>query len=124
MSDPTSNRFFERPILNSPYEYPHEHWELDPTGQPTGRIAPKRRRAEFITPIAKPKKHRASARQAELNLDTGPSTKKQKHDLTSIINEQAVDAWRTLPGQSQVTPVRPSAWPRSLGRRWQQGRPP
>jgi len=22
------NRFFERPILNSPYEYPKRHWEL------------------------------------------------------------------------------------------------
>jgi hypothetical protein len=25
--------FFERPILNSPYERPARHWELDTTGQ-------------------------------------------------------------------------------------------
>jgi hypothetical protein len=25
----TGNLFFERPILNSPYEYPKRHWELD-----------------------------------------------------------------------------------------------
>jgi type III restriction enzyme len=28
----TDARFFERPILNSPYEYPREHWELDKDG--------------------------------------------------------------------------------------------
>ena len=28
------NRFFEKPILNSPDEYPVEHWELDNEGQP------------------------------------------------------------------------------------------
>jgi len=31
------NRFFEHPILNSPYEYPARHWELDDGGQPTHR---------------------------------------------------------------------------------------
>ena len=30
MIDPnTVNRFFEQPILNSPYDYPLQHWELD-----------------------------------------------------------------------------------------------
>ena len=50
-----NNGFFERPILNSPYEYPRWHWELDAQGQPTQQIIEKRRRAEFITPIPKPK---------------------------------------------------------------------
>ena len=27
-----SNPFFDHPILNSPYEYPRRHWELDETG--------------------------------------------------------------------------------------------
>ena len=31
-------RFFEQPILNSPYEYPSRHWELDASGQPTNTI--------------------------------------------------------------------------------------
>jgi len=26
------NRFFEHPILNSPYEYPPRHWEMDASG--------------------------------------------------------------------------------------------
>jgi len=28
-----NTRFFERPILNSPYEYPGRHWALDENGQ-------------------------------------------------------------------------------------------
>jgi type III restriction enzyme len=63
------NPFFERPIVNSPYEYPRQHWELDEAGQPTGRLLDRRRRAEFITPIPKPKKRRGSTRQQELGLD-------------------------------------------------------
>jgi type III restriction enzyme len=47
--------FFEQPILNSPYDYPNKHWELDQSGQPTFDVIDKRRRAEFITPIPKPK---------------------------------------------------------------------
>ena len=83
-----SNPFFDRPIVNSPYEYPHQHWELAETGQPTGHLLERRRRAEFITPIPKPKKRRGS-RQEELDLDEGKglSTRQQAYDLTSIINE-------------------------------------
>ena len=33
-----NNPFFEKPILNSPYEYPSRHWELDDTGQPTQKV--------------------------------------------------------------------------------------
>ena len=47
-------RFFEQPILNSPYEYPSQHWELDETGQPTNRVVPERRKVSFITPIPNP----------------------------------------------------------------------
>ena len=63
-----SNAFFERPIVNSPYEYPRRHWKLDESGQPTGEVEERRRRAEFITPIPKPKKRR-SAKQGEFVLD-------------------------------------------------------
>lgn len=31
------NHFFEQPVLNSPYEYPGRHWELDDQGQPIAR---------------------------------------------------------------------------------------
>ena len=52
--------FFERPILNSPYERPIRHWELDASGQPTQRIIETRRRAEFITPIPKPRQRQGA----------------------------------------------------------------
>ena len=62
-------RFFEHPILNSPYEYPARHWELDASGQPTDRVLEHRRRVSFITPIPKPKKQKAA--QPELVFDAG-----------------------------------------------------
>ena len=58
------NPFFEKPILNSPYEYPGRHWELDASGQPTQQIIETRRKAEFITPIPKPSKRQIGRRSA------------------------------------------------------------
>ncbi|NTV26492.1 MAG: DEAD/DEAH box helicase family protein [Chlorobiaceae bacterium] len=104
-----SNPFFDHPILNSPYEYPVRHWELDASGQPTQKIIETRRRAEFITPIPQPKKRR-SADQQEMVFDEGIglSTDKQQYDQTSLINavRQEVDKWRSIPNPSswQVTP--------------------
>ena len=103
------NPFFEKPILNSPYEYPCRHWELEERGQPTQKIIERRRRAEFITPIPKPKKRKGSAEQVSLVFDEvkGLSTQKQQYDHTAIINgvRQQVDQWRTLsPSQWHVTP--------------------
>ena len=84
-----ANPFFEHPILYSPYEYPTKHWELDSSGQPTQRIIQNRRRAEFITPIPKPKKRRGSVDQQQIIFDEGKglSTKEQQYDPTSVINE-------------------------------------
>lgn len=68
------NRFFERPILNSPYDYPTQHWELDDQGQPTQRIIENRRKAEFITPIPKPRK-RTGKDQGQFIFDEGKGRK-------------------------------------------------
>ena len=102
-----ADSFFERPILNSPYDYPSRHWELDKDGQPTDRIVEDRRRVAFITPVPRPKKR--SGTQAEMIFDEGHglSSEKQQYDQTSIINEvrNNVDAWRKLASaQWQVTP--------------------
>ena len=105
-----TDQFFERPILNSPYEIPARHWELDATGQPTQQIAPSRRRAEFITPIPKPKKQKGSAKQEALLFDEGKglSTQEQQYDHTAVINavRREVDKWRALPNPNnwRVTP--------------------
>jgi type III restriction enzyme len=105
------NRFFEQPVLNSPYECPTQHWELDPDGQPTQRIIKSRRGAEFITPIPKPRKRKGAAgKQLDFVFDEGKglSTEEQQYDPTPVINElrRHVDQWRSRPNLSdwQVTP--------------------
>src|SRR5262249_5156199 len=106
MTDP----FFDHPILNSPYDYPARHWELDAQGQPTQRLSNSRRRAEFITPIPKPRKRRGSDAQQQLVFDEGKglSTQAQQYDHTAIINavRQQVDQWCLLPHPNRwhVTP--------------------
>jgi len=103
------NLFFERPILNSPYEYPARHWELD-DGQPTQKTIESRRSAEFITPIPKPRKRRRSALEQQFVFDEGEglSTEGQQYDPTSVINNlrRHVDEWRsrTNPSDWRVTP--------------------
>ena len=105
-----SNPFFDHPILNSPYECPARHWELDEDGQPTQKTIETRRSAKFITPIPKPLKRQKSATQEGFVFDDGKglSTKEQQYDATSIINEVRghVETWRSLPNpnQWQVTP--------------------
>lgn len=100
-------RFFEQPILNSPYEYPVRHWELDESGQPTQQIIERRRFAEYITPIPKPKKRKG---QTSLVFDEGKgiSTAEQQYDPTPVINALRiqVDKWRNLPNSNdwKVTP--------------------
>ena len=104
-----SNPFFDHPILNSPYECPLRHWELDSSGQPTQQKIERRRLAEGITPVPKPKKRKGSKEQDEMVFDEGKgiSTKEQQYDPNPIINEIRgyVNTWRNLaPGQWQVTP--------------------
>jgi type III restriction enzyme len=105
-----STPFFEKPILNSPYEIPTRHWELDPSGQPTQQIAHSRRRAEFITPIPKPRKQKGGTKQDSLVFDEGHglSNQDQRYDHTAIINavRLEVNKWRELPDPStwRVTP--------------------
>ncbi len=104
-----TEQFFERPILNSPYEYPAQHWELDDEGQPTTHILNRRRSCDFITPVPKPKKRRKRKDQAEMVLDTGDDLSSANQAYTkTIINEirSYVEAWRSLPNpdQRQVAP--------------------
>ena len=102
--------FFDQPILNSPYAYPARHWELDKTGQPTHKILETRRRAEFITPIPKPKKQKGAPKQSTLAFDEGQglSTEDQRYDHTAVINavRHEVDRWRLDPDPNhwRVTP--------------------
>jgi len=104
------NPFFEHPILNSPYESPARHWELDAEGQPTQQIIEARRVAKYITPVPKARKRKKGATQEALVFDEGAgvSTADQQYDPTPIINElrHYVDQWRMLPNPADwhVTP--------------------
>lgn len=104
-----TNTFFDQPILNSPYEYPAQHWELDDEGQPTQRIIEARRGAKFVTPIPKPRQT-GRARQGRMVFDEGHglSTEEQQYDVTAAVNEirRRVDEWRNIPNPSSwgVTP--------------------
>ena len=102
-------RFFEQPILNSPYEYPAQHWELDETGQPTNKVIPERRKVSFITAIPRAKKRKALQREIVFDasaqaLESGT----QQYDLTGLISgvRHRVDRWRELPDPNswRVTP--------------------
>ncbi|MDR0306374.1 MAG: DEAD/DEAH box helicase family protein [Chitinispirillales bacterium] len=109
-----SNLFFEHPILNSPYEAPSQHWELDESGQPTQKIINSRRSADFITPIPKPRKQKSAykdSEKVELVFDEqskSVSTEQQQYNITLVINSFRghIDKWRRLPDSKNwgVTP--------------------
>jgi type III restriction enzyme len=103
------NPFFERPILNSPYECPSRHWELDEEGQPTQREIGSRRPSKYITPVPLARRRKAPG-QTQIVFDEGAglSTEQQQYDPTPIINEVRVhiEQWRKWPNPAEwhVTP--------------------
>ena len=100
--------FFEQPILNSPYEQPGEHWELDENRQPTNKRIPSRRPAAFIAAVPKPRRQRRH--QAQMVFDRAAeavSSERQRYEVDALINalRRQLDAWRQLPErQWRVTP--------------------
>ncbi len=104
----TEDRFYDRPIVNSPYEYPRHHWELDENNRPTNRIVDNRRPSAYVSPIPKPRKrHGEQLRLVTDETAKAIATADQQYDLTRFINgvRQAVDRWRTLPESAwRVTP--------------------
>jgi type III restriction enzyme len=101
--------FFEQPVLNSPYQYPARHWQLE-DGPPTGQIVGRRRLVEDIMPIPKARKQKAPLQQQALVFDEGKgiSTQAQQYDPTPIVNalREHVDRWRRIPDPARwgVTP--------------------
>jgi type III restriction enzyme len=98
-----SERFFKDPILNSPYECPSRHWELDKDGIPTQRELNGRRESRLITPIPKPKKRGGKGEQAHqrsLEIEAqNISTDDQQYEVTQQINSirALVEEWRQAP---------------------------
>jgi type III restriction enzyme len=105
-----AQRFFEHPILNSPYEEPRRHHALDEKGQPLDTPPIEgRRKSELISPVPKPRKQSKRAMQAELELDLFAEDAEEQAYTLAIINEirSYVSAWRNInnPADWGVTPV-------------------
>jgi len=101
-----STDFFARPILNSPYEEPVLHHDLDERGRPTGNDPiPSRRKAAYYTPVPSSTRGKASGPKTIDMLEEGT----QRYDPMPIINQvrQEVAAWRAIPDRERwgVTPV-------------------
>lgn len=91
--------FSDNPIINSAFEKPQSHYELDEEGQPTGVKLPGRRESIQIVPV--PAARRRGPKQRELDLFENRVT------TNALINEirKHVDQWRELPpSQWGVTP--------------------
>jgi type III restriction enzyme len=90
--------FADSPIINSPFEKPQWHFELEGEGQPTGKKLPGRRESKHIVPV--PAARRRGPQQGALALEDKVTT-------NVLVNEirTHVDQWRELPpSQWGVTP--------------------
>ena len=92
--------FFEQPILNSPYEVPTRHHDLDEDGQPTN-LPPIHGPASLGADHAgseAAQAQAAAAKQREMVFADaeGLTDAEQEYNPTPIINEirDYVDAWR------------------------------
>ena len=110
---PSTPSFFHGlPILNSPYQVPRRHWELDEAGQPTGKVCQGRRHFTFLTPIPKPKKRGARGEASQQDIvfhDKMPAleTEHQHDNLEQLIGSlrEQVGRWRAIgdPARWRVT---------------------
>jgi len=100
-----SQAFFENPIVNSPYEEPTFHHQLDPDGKPTNALPLRGRRpSSLYSPM--PKTTRGGNQQAELGFEDDAVRALDPHGIINEIRKH-VASWRTLPNPNDwgVTPV-------------------
>lgn len=96
----------ENPILNSPFEEPAKHWQLNERGEPTGIQNASRRPSAYVVPIAPSKKGKAGAVQGEMELEGRDEREGVRISPNDFINEIRgyVGRWRELkPAQWGVT---------------------
>jgi hypothetical protein len=98
-----TNPLFDHPILNSPYECPRRHWELDGHGQPTQQIIETRRRADFVTLIPKASSGNTEESQGSWDPKTRTLTWKVPENAaggititTSTYTEDGKETWSIL----------------------------
>lgn len=104
-------QFFQNPTLNSPYECPSRHWEVDKCGKPTGLVVAERRDVKFSTPIPKPKTQ--LAQQDVLTFDHTAATLE-----TMIRQDEAAQTISGIrPSFRQVEAVETVIWPTEVAPR-------
>lgn len=95
--------FAENPIINSPFEKPEWHFELDADGQPTGKKLPGRRNSVYVVPVAASRRRGPNQRELALFEEEG-GTRVHENALVNEIRKH-VGQWRELPPrQWGVTP--------------------
>ena len=109
-----SESFYEKPVLNSPYEEPRLHHRLDEAGQPVdGPPETGRRHSELISPVPRPRLRRQAGDPEQvamtLSSEDGLSSSEQEYDPFPIINDirSHVATWRKIPSRNDwgVTPA-------------------
>ena len=100
-----THNFFANPILNSPYEEPTRHHDLDESGQPTN--APPRqgrRRSSLYSPVPKAKRSKKAPDQPDMLESV-----LDQYNPHNLINEirAHVKTWRQIPSPADwgVTPT-------------------
>ena len=98
------SRFSEDPILNSPYEYPGRHWEMDANNQPTAKINEFRRPSSLKSPIAAVRRRKSATTQGDLFAEAEDGVEYETNELINSIRAK-VDEWRRMPPEKWgVTP--------------------
>ncbi|MBE6395635.1 MAG: restriction endonuclease [Lentisphaerae bacterium] len=99
----SESSFSINPILNSPYEYPGRHWEMDGDNRPTEKILEFRRPSSLKSPIAVAK-HIGDCNQGDLFAIEDKGVDYATNDFINSIRAK-VDEWRRLPQEKwNVTP--------------------
>jgi len=97
-----SESFYEKPILNSPYDPPTQYHALDEDGQPLEQPPIEGRRpCYFITPVPRPKRRSGQSGQTSMTFEdaSGLTDEEQEYNPLPLINEirAHVATWRALP---------------------------
>lgn len=95
------------PVINSPYEEPARHFELDDHGHPTGAIKESRRPSEFFIPIPrsrKNKKSKATDQPVQFDFDALTDERVEKNDKIDQLRD-ALRTWRlqNYPGATAIS---------------------
>ena len=96
--------FSINPILNSPYEYPSRHWDMDADNQPTEKINEFRRPSSLKSPIVAVRRRKSAATQGDLFAESEDGVEYETNELINSIRAK-VDEWRRMPPEKWgVTP--------------------